>query len=64
MPGPLAGMLLLLLLLLYVSVYRCFGTTSSWLVSHLMLLFIPAVAGVMASFGQLKKEWLPFIVAG
>ena len=30
----------------------------------MLLLFIPAVSGVMLSFGQLKQEWLPFIAAG
>lgn len=65
LPGPLAGMLLLLLaLIIRKRVPPALATTSSWLVSHLMLLFIPAVAGVMVSFDQLKKEWLPFIVAG
>lgn len=65
LPGPLAGMLLLLIaLIIRKRVPPALATTSSWLVSHLMLLFIPAVAGVMLSFEQLKKEWLPFIVAG
>ncbi len=65
LPGPLAGMLLLLMaLIIRKRVPAALVTTSSWLVSHLMLLFIPAIAGVMLSFGQLKKEWLPFVAAG
>lgn len=65
LPGPLAGMLLLFMfLVIRKHVPPALATTSSWLISHLMLLFIPAVSGVMLSFGQLKQEWLPFIAAG
>lgn len=64
LPGPLAGMLLLLMaLVLYKRVPPALVTVSNWLISHLMLLFIPAVAGVMLSLNQLKQEWLPFVVA-
>ena len=31
---------------------------------HLMLLFIPAVTGVMMHFGRVSQEWLPFLAAG
>lgn len=65
LPGPLAGMLLLFMyLMIRKRVPPALATTSSWLVSHLMLLFIPAVSGVMLTFGQLKNEWLPFVAAG
>ncbi len=65
LPGPLAGMLLLLIaLIVRKRVPPALATTSSWLISHLMLLFVPAVAGVMLYFDQLKEEWLPFIAAG
>lgn len=30
----------------------------------MMLLFIPAIAGVMLHFDRIAREWLPFLVAG
>jgi putative effector of murein hydrolase LrgA (UPF0299 family) len=30
----------------------------------MMLLFIPAIAGVMLHFERIAREWLPFLVAG
>ena len=33
------------------------------LLRHLMLFFIPAVAGVMTQFALVADEWLPFLAA-
>lgn len=65
LPGPLVGMLLLFGLCVVrgsvpESVKECGGA----LLRHMMLLFIPAVAGVMLHFERVGSEWLPFIVAG
>jgi holin-like protein len=37
--------------------------TAQALLSHLMLLFIPAVTGVMMYFDRIGREWLPFLAA-
>lgn len=33
------------------------------LLKHLMLLFIPLVAGIMLHFSSLADEWIPFLLA-
>ena len=63
-PGPVAGMVLLFLLLsLRGSVPADLGTVSDTLLRHLALLFVPAGVGVMAHLGLLEREWLPISVA-
>ena len=57
LPGPLVGMLLLFAALLLR------GGLPPGLLSHLMLLFIPAVTGVMMYFDRIGREWLPFLAA-
>lgn len=65
LPGPLVGMLLLVLaLLLRGHVPQGLREASSALLQNLMLLFIPAVTGVMMHFGRVAQEWLPFVAAG
>lgn len=65
LPGPLAGMLLLFFaLVIHKKTYPALDKTSNFLIQHLMLLFIPAVAGVILFFDRLKEEWLPFLVSG
>lgn len=64
LPGPLAGMLLLFAaLLLRGNVPAPLVGTSRQLLQHLMLLFVPAVAGVMLHFDRVAREWQPFLVA-
>ncbi|RZL64625.1 MAG: CidA/LrgA family protein [Variovorax sp.] len=64
-PGPLIGMVLLFgALLLRRAVPDALRETSGHLLQHLMLLFIPAVAGVMLHFERVGREWLPFLAAG
>ena len=62
LPGPLAGMLLLLLgLILYKKIPKALEQTSTFLIQHLMLLFTPAVVGVMLYFYRIQEEWFPFL---
>lgn len=64
-PGPLIGMLLLFVgLLLRGRVPEALADTSGHLLRNLMLLFIPAVTGVMLHFERVGREWLPFLAAG
>lgn len=64
LPGPLAGMLLLLLgLILYKRIPKALEQTSIFLIQHLMLLFTPAVAGVILYFYRIQEEWWPFLMA-
>jgi holin-like protein len=59
-PGPVLGMLLLLLALsLRARVPAALDTASSALLSHLSLLFVPAGVGMMVHFDRLVDEWLP-----
>ncbi|MES2877151.1 MAG: CidA/LrgA family protein [Pseudomonadota bacterium] len=64
LPGPLAGMLLLFAaLILHGRVPEQLGRTTATLLQHMMLLFIPAIAGVVLHFNRVAEEWLPFLVA-
>ncbi|AEB84701.1 CidA/LrgA family protein [Alicycliphilus denitrificans] len=63
-PPAIVGMVLLL------AVLACFGrlvaaveAASTPLLKHMMLFFIPTVAGVMEQFQTLRTGWLPFVVA-
>jgi len=64
LPGALVGMLLLLAALLRLGhVPQALAQAASGLLRNMMLLFIPAVAGVMLHFDRIAREWLPFLVA-
>lgn len=67
-PGPVAGLLYLLILLLAISRFRkpapeSLEQTSLTLLNHLSLLFVPAGVGVMVHFQRLEEEWIPIVVA-
>ena len=47
LPGPVVGMLLLLLALRWQSVQDSVGAVAEFLLSHLSLLFVPVGVGVM-----------------
>lgn len=65
LPGPLVGMLLLVAaLVMRGRVPDALRDTAGHFLRHMMLLFIPAVSGVMMHFGRVGQEWLPFLVAG
>jgi len=63
-PGPLVGMLLLFAgLLLRSGLPDALRDAADALLRHLMLLFIPAVTGVMMYFDRIAREWLPFMAS-
>ncbi|HUL68135.1 MAG TPA: CidA/LrgA family protein [Burkholderiaceae bacterium] len=64
-PGPLIGMLLLFAVLtIRRRVPDWLRDTATGILQHLMLLFIPAVTGVILYFEQLGDDWVAFVVAG
>ncbi|MDD0811417.1 CidA/LrgA family protein [Curvibacter sp. RS43] len=63
-PGPLLGMVLLAAFLVWRGhVPEGLGQAAGGLLQNLMLLFIPAVTGVMMHWGRVAQEWQPFLVA-
>ena len=59
LPGPVIGMALLFTALVLRGAVPAFlGTTSTALLSHLSLLFVPAGVGVMLHFQRIGAEWL------
>lgn len=63
-PGPVLGMLFLLLMLfLRGGPGHTLQTSSQGLLQHLSLLFIPAGTGVLLHLHRLADEWLPITVA-
>ncbi|WP_299881320.1 CidA/LrgA family protein [uncultured Cocleimonas sp.] len=67
-PGPVAGLLYLLILLVIMGKLKLpapesLEQSSLALLNHLSLLFVPAGVGVMVHFHRLEEEWLPITVA-
>ena len=63
-PGPVVGMVLLLVaLVLNGSVPDYLRIPSEALLKHLALLFVPAGVGLMTHFGLLKQDWLAILIA-
>ncbi len=63
-PGPVLGMLLLFLVLLWRKhAPPDLESTAQGLLQHLSLLFVPAGVGVIAHLARLRGEWLAIIVA-
>ena len=63
-PGPLIGMLLLFAALLVRGrLPETLRDAANALLRNLMLLFIPAVTGVMMYFDRIAREALPFLAA-
>jgi holin-like protein len=64
LPGPVLGMVLLLLVLLGVnSVPDPLRRVSDALLSNLALLFVPAGVGLVLHFELLKSEWWIILLA-
>jgi len=64
LPGPVLGMLLLVLtLVLRPAVAATVEGPAEGLLGHLSLLFVPAGVGVMVHAERLGGEWLPIAVA-
>ncbi len=63
-PGPVIGMVLLLLTLYWRGALPdALRTVAETLLSHLSLLFIPAGVGIIQHGARLAEEWLAIIVA-
>jgi len=61
-PGPVIGMTLLLVVLLYrESIPAHLESTAEGILSHLSLLFVPAGVGVVAHLTVLGNEWQAII---
>ncbi len=63
-PGPVMGMIMLFLtLLLRRRSSASLDCASTALLSHLLLLFIPAGVGIIVHFDRIGREWLPISIA-
>ena len=63
-PGALVGTLLLLALLLaWRRIPDWLQSSTQAMLPHMMLVFIPTVAGVMVQQERIRAEWLPFLAA-
>ena len=63
-PGPVIGMVMLFFtLLIRGSSSKALDSSSSALLNHLSLLFVPAGVGVMVHFDRIINEWLAISVA-
>ena len=58
LPGPVVGMLFLLLALRWPKVQACVGAVADFLLSHLSLLFVPVGVGVMTHLGLVSQYGL------
>lgn len=63
-PGPVAGMLLLMIgLVVRGSIPNELGDVGDFLLGHLSLLFVPAGVGVMLHVNLLGRDWVPLTIA-
>lgn len=63
-PGPVVGMVLLFLsLLLWKGSVAALESSSTSILSHFSLLFVPAGVGMMLHFDRIANEWLSIGVA-
>lgn len=63
LPGPVAGLLLLLLLLrVRPALTEKLRPTVSVTIANLSLLFVPAGVGVIGNLGALSETWIPLLV--
>jgi holin-like protein len=64
LPGPVLGMVLLFItLLLRKGMADSMGSTSTALLNHLPLLFVPAGVGIVVHFDRIMNEWIPISIA-
>jgi holin-like protein len=64
LPGPVVGLALLFaVLVIRGGVPDDLRAASNTLLGHLMLLLVPATAGLMLHFQRLGDEWLPIVLA-
>lgn len=62
LPGPVIGMLLLLLALRFASVSRAVSQTARILLEHLSLLFVPVGVGVMTHLALISQYGVRMLV--
>ena len=63
-PGPVAGMLILLTgLLVHGAIPQNLAAVGDFILGNLSVLFVPAGVGVMLHAGLLGDDWLPVSVA-
>ena len=63
-PGPVIGMLLLLIFLMVKGdATEKLAPTANGLLRHLSVLFVPAGVGVMLHGQRIADEWLPIVAA-
>ena len=63
-PGPVIGMVLLVIYLVDKGrVLEVMQGTVSDLLRHLTILFVPAGVGVITQLHRIGQEWLPIVVA-
>lgn len=63
-PGPVIGMLLLFGWLVFDNrLLPTIQNTTSELLKHLSLLFVPAGVGIMVHANRIGSEWMPIVVA-
>ncbi len=64
LPGPVVGLVLLLvILLLRRGPDADMQATAGGLLRHLSLLFVPAGVGVVTQLDALQRNWLPIVVS-
>ena len=61
-PGPVVGMLLLLLALRWLSVREPVGVCADFLLAHLSLLFVPVGVGVMTHLALVNQYGLRMLL--
>lgn len=63
-PGPVIGMVLLFMFLVFKeNAAEKLAPTSQGLLRHMSILFVPAGVGVMLHGQRIAAEWLPITVA-
>lgn len=63
-PGPVLGLVfLLVLLVLRGGPWGTLATSARGLLQYLSLLFVPAGAGVAAHFELIRAEWMPIVAS-
>ena len=62
-PGPVVGMVLLLLALRWAPVQQAIAPAAGFLLTHLSLLFVPVGVGVMTHLALLGTHGLRLVVA-
>ncbi len=55
LPGPVIGLLMLLIALRWPAVQQCVGVVADFLLSHLSLLFVPVGVGVMTHLALVSQ---------